>query len=108
MSGRCAPWRGSGGAVWSGSAEAAQCPGERGGLHYLWFGLGLLAITGLTLGLGRWARIGLGWFPLWAILRAVVQLSAVALLLRGILAVPWTVAAFVVLMMSTASWTAAG
>ena len=77
-------------------------------LHYLWFGLGLLAITGLTLGLARWARIGLGWFPLWAILRAVVQLTVVALLLRGILAVPWTVAAFVVLMMSTASWTAAG
>ena len=78
------------------------------GLHYLWFGLGLLAMTGLTLGLGRWARIGLGWFPLWAILRAVVQLSVVALLLRGILEIPWTVAAFVVLMMSTASWTAAG
>jgi putative ABC transport system permease protein len=77
-------------------------------LHYLWFGAGLLAITGLTLALGRWARIGLGWFPLWAVLRAVVQLSVVALLLRGILAVPWTVAAFVVLMLSTASWTAAG
>lgn len=76
--------------------------------HYLWFGLGLLAITALTLGLGRWARIGLGLLPLWAILRAAVQLAAVALLLRGILAVPWTVAAFVVLMLSTASWTAAG
>jgi putative ABC transport system permease protein len=75
-------------------------------LHYLWFGAGLLAMTVLTLGLGRWARIGLGLFPLWAILRAVVQLTAVALLLRGILAVPWTVAAFVVLMLSTASWTA--
>ena len=79
-----------------------------GAWHYLWFGLGLLAITALTLGLGRWARIGLGLFPLWAILRAAVQLTAVALLLRGILAVPWTVAAFVVLMLSTASWTAAG
>ena len=76
--------------------------------HYLWFGAGLLAMTALTLGLGRWARIGLGWFPLWAILRAVVQLTAIALLLRGILEVPWTVAAFVVLMLSTASWTAAG
>ncbi|MCW2762255.1 MAG: YbbM family protein [Marmoricola sp.] len=75
-------------------------------LHYLWFGLGLLVLTGLTLALGRWARIGLGLFPLWAILRAVVQLTAVALLLRGILAVPWTVVVFVVLMLSTASWTA--
>jgi putative ABC transport system permease protein len=76
-------------------------------IHYLAFGVGLLAMTGLTLALGRWARIGLGWFPLWAVLRAVVQLSVVALLLRGILAVPWTVAAFVLLMLSTASWTAA-
>ena len=72
------------------------------------FGLGLLTLTALTLGLGRWAGTGLGWFPLWAILRAVVQLSAIALLLRGILQVPWTVAAFVVLMLSTASWTAMG
>jgi putative ABC transport system permease protein len=77
-----------------------------GDLHYLWFGAGLLVLTGLTLGLGHWARIGLGLFPLWAILRAVVQLTVVALLLRGILAVPWTVVAFVVLMLSTASWTA--
>jgi putative ABC transport system permease protein len=79
-----------------------------GNLHYLWFGAGLLVITGLTLGLGRWARVGLGLFPLWAILRAVVQLTVVALLLRGILAVPWTVVAFVLLMLSTASWTAMG
>ena len=77
-------------------------------LHYLGFGAGLLVLTGLTLVVGRWARIGLGLFPLWAILRAVVQLTAVALLLRGILAVPWTVLAFVVLMLSTASCTAAG
>ncbi len=77
-----------------------------GDLHYLWFAGGLSVLTGLTLGLGFWARVGLGYFPLWAILRAVVQLTAVALLLRGILAVPWTVAAFVVLMLSTASWTA--
>jgi putative ABC transport system permease protein len=73
---------------------------------YGWFVTGLLAMTGLTLALGRWARIGLGLFPLWAIFRAVVQLTVVALLLRGILAVPWTVAAFVALMLTTASWTA--
>jgi UDP-glucose/iron transport system permease protein len=79
-----------------------------GSQHHLWFGLGLLALTALTLGLGRWARVGLGLFPLWAMLRAVVQLTAIALLLRGILAVPWTVAGFVVLMLSTASWTSAG
>jgi putative ABC transport system permease protein len=78
------------------------------GTDQIGFGLGLLALTALTLGLGRWAGTGLGWFPLWAILRAVVQLTAIALLLRGILEVPWTVAAFVVLMLSTASWTAMG
>jgi putative ABC transport system permease protein len=75
-------------------------------VHYLWFGVGLLVLTSLTVGLGFWARVGLGFFPLWAIVRAVVQLTVVALLLRGILAVPWTVVAFVVLMLSTASWTA--
>ena len=40
--------------------------------------------------------------------RAAVQLSVVALLLRGILTVPATVVAFVALMLTTASWTAAG
>lgn len=74
---------------------------------YAGFGAGLLALTAITLALGRWARIGLGLFPLWATLRAVVQLSVIALLLRGILSVPWTVAAFIVLMLSTASFTAA-
>ncbi len=77
-----------------------------GGLeHYLWFGLGLLTLTSATVALARWAGAGLGLFPLWAMLRAVAQLTAVALLLRGILAVPWTVAVFVVLMLTTASWT---
>ena len=78
------------------------------GTSEIGFALGLLTLTGLTLGLGRWAGTGLGWFPLWAIVRAVVQLAAIALLLRGILAVPWTVAVFVLLMLSTASWTASG
>jgi putative ABC transport system permease protein len=75
--------------------------------HYLGFAGGLAALTGLTLLLARRAGVGLGWFPLLALGRAVVQLTVVALLLRGILAVPATVAAFVLLMASTASWTAA-
>ena len=74
---------------------------------YAGFGAGLLTMTGLTVALARWARIGLGWFPLVVVVRAAVQLSIVALLLRGILAVPWTVAAFVLLMLTTASWTSA-
>ncbi len=74
--------------------------------HYLWFGAGLAVMTAATLVLAWRAGVALGWFPLVALLRAVVQLTVVALLLRGILAVPATVAAFVLLMVSTASWTA--
>ena len=77
-------------------------------MDYAWFGAGLMAMTGLTLLLGRWAGVGLGLFPLWAIGRAVVQLTVIALLLRGILSVPWTVAGFILLMLTTASWTAMG
>ena len=70
------------------------------------FGARLLVLVALTVGLGAWFGTGLRLFPLWAMVRAAVQLSAVALVLRGVLAVPWTVMAFVVLMLSTASWTA--
>jgi putative ABC transport system permease protein len=75
---------------------------------YLWFGAGIVAMTALTVGLGWWAGIGSGLFPAWAIGRAAVQLTVLSILLRGILALPWTVAAFVVLMLTTASWTAMG
>jgi putative ABC transport system permease protein len=74
---------------------------------YAGFGAGLLTLSALTVALGRWARIGLGWFPLVVVVRASIQLAAIALLLHGILAVPWTVAAFVILMLTTASWTSA-
>ncbi len=79
--------------------------GVQGIASYAGFGAGLLTLTGLTVALARWGRVGLGWFPLIVVVRAAVQLSIVALLLRGILAVPWTVAAFVILMLTTASWT---
>jgi putative ABC transport system permease protein len=75
---------------------------------YAGFAAGLLALTGLTLLLQRWARIDLGLLPLWAIVRAVVQLSVIAVLLRGILSLPWTVLGFVALMLATASWTSMG
>lgn len=77
-------------------------------MHYVWFGLGLLVLTAITLTLGHVAGIGIGFLPLSAIARATVQLAAVSLLLRGILAAPWTVVAFVVLMLSTAAWTSGG
>src|SRR4051794_26738345 len=83
--------------------------GETGAVQdvasYAGFAAGLLTLTALTVALARWARIGLGWFPLIVVVRASVQLAVVAALLRGILAVPWTVAAFVLLMLTTASWT---
>jgi putative ABC transport system permease protein len=72
---------------------------------YAGFAAGLLALTGLTVLAARVGRVGLGWFPLVVVVRAAVQLSVIALVLRGILAVPWTVAAFVLLMLTTASWT---
>lgn len=72
------------------------------------FAAGLLALTVLTMTVAAWAGVGLGWLPLRAIARASAQLAVIALLLRGILAVPWTVALFVVLMLTTASVTSAG
>jgi putative ABC transport system permease protein len=77
-------------------------------VEYVAFGLGLLALTGITVALGWWAEVGLGLLPTWAIVRAAVQLTLIALLLRGILAAPWTVLAFLALMFTTASWTSGG
>lgn len=77
-------------------------------MSYLWFGLGLVALLAVTLSIQRWAGLRLGWAPLVAALRAVVQLSVIAVLLRGVLALPWTVALFVVLMLTTASATSGG
>src|SRR5262245_55341277 len=76
-------------------------------MSYVEFGVGLLALTGLTAGIGRLAGVGLGWFPIWVIVRASIQLVVVALLLHGILSVPWTVVGFIALMLTTASWTSA-
>ena len=73
-----------------------------------WFGARLLVLAAATVALGLWYGTGLRLFPLWAIVRAAIQLSIVALLLRGVLAVPWTAGAFVLLMLSTASITAMG
>jgi putative ABC transport system permease protein len=67
---------------------------------------GLLVLAGLSTLIARRAAPALGWLPVWALLRAAVQLSAVAALLRGALTAPWLVVAFVVLMLSTATWTA--
>ena len=70
-----------------------------------WFGARVLLLTAATVALGLWYGTGLRFFPLWAIARAGIQLTIVALLLRGVLEVPWTAAAFVLLMLTTASTT---
>lgn len=56
----------------------------------------------------RLTGVRLGWLPVIAVARAVVQLAVVAALLRGVLAAPWTVGLFVLLMLSTASLTSSG
>lgn len=75
-------------------------------MDYVGWGLGLLVIGLCTFALAHAARIELGWLPLTALLRAVVQLAIIATILRGVLTVPWTVALFVLLMVTTASFTA--
>lgn len=75
-------------------------------MDYVWWGLGLLVLALTTYAVSRLARVDLGVMPVTALLRAVVQLAVVATILRGVLAVPWTVALFVVLMLTTASFTA--
>jgi putative ABC transport system permease protein len=75
---------------------------------YVWFGAGLLVLAAATILVARVAGVGLGWTPLWSLARATLQLTVVAVLLRGILTVEWTVVAFLVLMASTAAWTASG
>ncbi|WP_230486618.1 ABC transporter permease [Nocardioides anomalus] len=75
---------------------------------YVWFGAGLLVLVAATCLVGWRSGVGLGWSPLTSLARAVLQLSVVAVLLRGILSVPGTVVAFLALMLATASWTASG
>lgn len=77
-------------------------------LDHARFGAGLLVVVLATVLLAWRSGVGLGWAPLTSLARAVLQLSIVALLLRGILAIPWTVVAFLGLMLATASATASG
>ena len=75
---------------------------------YLWFGAGLVVLTAATSTVAYAAGVWLGWLPARSIARATIQLTVVALLLRGVLDVAWTVGAFLALMAVTASWTASG
>ena len=66
----------------------------------------VLALTAVAL--LRWRGVTLGWAPLIALVRAAVQLAAIALLLRGVVAWPWMILLFIALMLATASLTAVG
>nr|WP_300337919.1 ABC transporter permease [Actinomyces sp.] len=74
-------------------------------MELVWCGVGLAVLTALTTAIHRWAGLAIGWAPAVAALRAVVQLAVVATLLHGVLTVPWTVLAFIALMLTTASLT---
>ncbi len=63
----------------------------------------LLAITALVL---VRAGVRLGRAPYVAVLRGAAQLAVVGVVLRGVLSVPPTAAAVLVVMLGTASWTA--
>lgn len=79
-----------------------------GAVEQVGFWAGLAVLPLLTAALAARAGIGLGWEPVVVLLRATVQLGVVAVLLRGVLTVPWTVVAFIALMLTTASWTSGG
>lgn len=72
------------------------------------FGLRLLVLPLLVVALARAGGLDLRWLPVQALARATVQLSLVALILRGVLDAPTTIAAFIALMLTTASFTASG
>lgn len=69
------------------------------------FVLGIVVIVGAAVLILRLAEVGLGWLPVVAVVRAIVQLALVALLLQGALSAWWSVAAFIALMLTTASLT---
>ena len=69
------------------------------------FLLGIAVIVGIAVLVLRFAEVGLGWLPVVAIVRALIQLALVALLLQGALSAWWSVAVFVALMLTTASVT---
>ncbi|MDO7867070.1 ABC transporter permease [Nocardioides jiangxiensis] len=74
----------------------------------VWFALGLLVVAAATAAVARTFRIPIGWQPVVALARAALQLTIIALLLKGVLSAPATAAAFIALMLLTASTVAGG
>src|SRR5699024_2502677 len=71
-------------------------------MHFL---LGVVVLVTAAVVILRLAEVGLGWLPIVAIVRAIVQLALIALILQGALNAWWSVAAFIALMLTTASLT---
>src|SRR5690625_5782482 len=72
-------------------------------MHFLLGVVVLVTASVVILGL---AEVGLGWLPIVAIVRAIVQLALIALILQGALNAWGSVAAFIALMLTTAALTA--
>jgi putative ABC transport system permease protein len=70
--------------------------------------IGVVALVLVTYAVLRFAGVQLGWAPLHAVVRGSVQLALVGLALRGVLKEPPTVAAALLVMLTTATWTAGG
>jgi putative ABC transport system permease protein len=68
--------------------------------------VGVAVLMGITYAALRAGQVNLGWAPLVAILRGGVQLTLVGLALRGVLKAPPTVVLAILVMLTTASWTA--
>jgi putative ABC transport system permease protein len=74
--------------------------------QFVHLAIGVVVLLGVTYAALRVGRVPLRWEPAWAILRGAVQLALVGLALRGVLSAPPTVAAAIVVMLTTASYTA--
>ncbi|MFN8075943.1 MAG: ABC transporter permease [Kineosporiaceae bacterium] len=70
-------------------------------------GIGTAVLLACTLVVLRVAGVSLGSRPVVAVARGAAQLAAVGLLLRGVIAAPWAVALAVLVMLTTATVTAA-
>lgn len=82
--------------------------GGRTPVEVAWFvvGLALMGTAAAVIQYRHGMRLGTQIFT--GVLRAALQLSIIAVLLRGILSVPWTVVFFIALMLTTASLTSIG
>lgn len=82
--------------------------GGRTPVEVAWFvvGLALMGTAAAVIQHRHGLRLGTQIFT--GVLRAALQLSIIAVLLRGILSVPWTVVFFIALMLTTASLTSIG